>query len=319
MKIERVFVDSIHVGERLRPLNEGAVLRLVESMKTLGQLQPISVYAPDNTAAHLVAGRHRLEAARRLEWDDIEVVFVTGDEINRQMQEIAENLHRNELTALERDTQIARWVELVAAKVSDKMSETPPNKGGRPGKASATAREIGVNERDVQRAVKVASISDEAKTAARNAGLDDNRTALLEAATEKSPAAQVNIIKRIAASKQDTRKKKKKSRKARFAAPKSTPEQRDEFDLQVIQAFWETASDNARASFLKNVRSEPARGPAVICDRVREAIITLSGLPPAHEVAGWFAGSDAAIIISERLHPAAAWLADFSDAWKDDR
>lgn len=62
----------------------------------------------------------------------------------------------------------------------------------------------------------------------------------------------------------------------------------------------------------------PARGAAAICERVREAIIILSGLPPAHEVAGYFAGTDAAIIISERLRPAAAWLAEFSDAWKDD-
>jgi hypothetical protein len=65
-------------------------------------------------------------------------------------------------------------------------------------------------------------------------------------------------------------------------------------------------------------RPSPGRGAAAICERVREAITILSGLPPAHEVAGYFAGTDAAIIISERLRPAAAWLADFSDAWKDD-
>jgi hypothetical protein len=43
-------------------------------------------------------------------------VFVTGDGIDRELREIAENLHRNELTALERDTQVARWIELVSAK-----------------------------------------------------------------------------------------------------------------------------------------------------------------------------------------------------------
>jgi hypothetical protein len=94
-------------------------------------------------------------------------VFVTGDEIDREMQEIAENLHRSDLTALERDMQISRWVELQAAKeVSDNLSETP-NKGGRPGKAAATARAIGDSERNVQRAVKVASLSDEAKQTAK--------------------------------------------------------------------------------------------------------------------------------------------------------
>jgi len=65
-------------------------------------------------------------------------------------------------------------------------------------------------------------------------------------------------------------------------------------------------------------RPSPGRGREAICERVREAIVILSGLPPAHEVALYFAGTDAAIIISERLHPAAAWLAAFSDAWKDE-
>ena len=66
------------------------------------------------------------------------------------------------------------------------------------------------------------------------------------------------------------------------------------------------------------VRPAPGRGSAAICERVCEAMIILSGLPPAPEVVGYFAGTDAAFIISERLRPAAAWLAEFSDAWKDD-
>jgi hypothetical protein len=92
--------------------------------------------------------------------------------------------------ALERDTQIARWVELTAAKVSDTLSETSPNKGGSPGNAAATARDIGVNERDVQRAV--ASLSPEAKQAARDAGLDDNRAA---SPLARSSAPPTNISK----------------------------------------------------------------------------------------------------------------------------
>lgn len=63
----------------------------------------------------------------------------------------------------------------------------------------------------------------------------------------------------------------------------------------------------------------PSSGKTAICDRVREAITTLSGLPPAHEVAGYFDGTDAAIIISERLATAADWLAAFSSAWKDEQ
>lgn len=94
------------------------------------------------------------------------------DEIECQLREIAENLHRAELTALERDNHIAKWAELAALKVSDNLSETEKSKGGRPGIAARAAKEIGVHERDVRRAVKVASLSDEAKQVARETGLD---------------------------------------------------------------------------------------------------------------------------------------------------
>lgn len=82
---------------------------------------------------------------------------------------------------------------------------------------------------------------------------------------------------------------------------------------RVRRAVLETARPEAAA------RAAPRRGRETICDRVREAIVILSGLPPAHEVAAYFAGTDAAIIISERIAPAAAWLSEFSDAWKDEQ
>lgn len=63
----------------------------------------------------------------------------------------------------------------------------------------------------------------------------------------------------------------------------------------------------------------PGRGKDAIRERVLEAIVILSGLPPAHEVAAYFAGADTATIVSERLRPAASWLADFNDAWKDEQ
>lgn len=92
-----------------------------------------------------------------------------------------------------------------------------------------------------------------------------------------------------------------------------------------IAAGEEPSKAKVRRAVLETARPQsvqrisPTRGREAICDRVREAITILSGLPPAHEVVGYFAGTDAAIIISERLRPAAEWLADFSDAWKDDQ
>lgn len=60
---------------------------------------------------------------------------------------------------------------------------------------------------------------------------------------------------------------------------------------------------------------QPMRGKEVICVRVRDAIAALSGLPPAAEVVGYFAGTDSAIIIDEKLKQTAEWIAEFQAAW----
>lgn len=60
----------------------------------------------------------------------------------------------------------------------------------------------------------------------------------------------------------------------------------------------------------------PHRGKDATRERVLEALMILSGLPPAEEVASYFAGADTAIIVSERVGTASAWLTNFSNQWK---
>jgi ParB/RepB/Spo0J family partition protein len=199
-KIELVRVDAIDMLPGRRPLNPTAVKVLAESMKLIGLQSPVAVryvanrqntaYGSDDSYV-LVAGGHRLAAAKLLGWVKIETFGVTGDDASARLLEISENLHRADLTKLERDEQIAEWVKLTEG-VSDNLSET--QREGRPGAAAAASRELGIVERDVQRAVKVASLAPEAKQAARDAGLDDNRSALLAAAQETTPEAQVAAL-----------------------------------------------------------------------------------------------------------------------------
>lgn len=61
----------------------------------------------------------------------------------------------------------------------------------------------------------------------------------------------------------------------------------------------------------------PARGKDAICSRVTDAITALSGLPPAAEVAGYFKGTDRAVLVDERLTVAVQWLDEFSASWGD--
>lgn len=88
------------------------------------------------------------------------------------MWEIAENLHRSELTVLERDQHVAKWIELAGEKVLTQPASKP--EGGRPESGTRKAsRELGIELTDAQRALKVASLTPEAKEAAKEVGLDD--------------------------------------------------------------------------------------------------------------------------------------------------
>jgi ParB-like chromosome segregation protein Spo0J len=194
MKTEPVSVENIVVPPRHRQVSDDAVARLAESMKTIGLMTPITIHSPEDDSAWLVAGHHRLAAAKLLGWDTIDAFIVSGDEVDMELREIAENLHRADLTELEKSDHVARWAELMAARVAQNCATLPG--GHQPAEKGIRkiAADLKMERRDVQRAVKVASLSEEAKEAAREVGLDNNRSALLDAAGKTTIAEQVAAI-----------------------------------------------------------------------------------------------------------------------------
>jgi hypothetical protein len=76
-------------------------------------------------------------------------------------------------------------VELVEARAKALQVATPSG-GNQPSEKGIrkASRELGIEQTSVHRAVKVASLSDEAKQVARDTGLDDNRSVLLAAAKQ---------------------------------------------------------------------------------------------------------------------------------------
>ena len=99
MTFDHVFTDGVIIGNRMRELDEEKVAALAESMRAIGLQQPISVWVDDQNQPHLVAGRHRLAAAIKLGWEEIDCVDVRLNEVDRQIWEIDENLYRKELSA----------------------------------------------------------------------------------------------------------------------------------------------------------------------------------------------------------------------------
>lgn len=212
-EIQSIDIEDIYVGERMRRVSEDRVAALSSSIKEIGLQTPISIRIVDGpveidgeevwSVPCLIAGANRLAAVKSLGWEKIDCFVLDADDIEARLWEIAENLHRAELTVLERDQHIAEWIRLSEEKRKQEVSRQSDAKpsGGRPeGGVRAAARELGMSEPDARRAVKVAGLADDAKAAAIEAGLDDNRTALLEAA-KADPDEQAEVIRAIAARK----------------------------------------------------------------------------------------------------------------------
>ena len=162
-----------------------------------------------------------------LGWEKIECLSLNCDERDAQLWEIAENLHRADLTALQRSKQVALWIKLTEEKQAEAAfrGNLPRNSGaGRPaGGRKAASRELGVDERAARRAEKIADLSEEAQEAAKEVGLDDNQTALLAAA--KLPALRrkspISIRKRSAAKPRRPARKRSGTTKTRIASSRS--------------------------------------------------------------------------------------------------
>ena len=204
--VENVLLDSVEIEVRLRRADPDAVARLAASMAVMGLQTPITVRlvaipgegGQNDYRTILVAGLHRIEAARMLGWSCIDaVVWKTGTERDARLWEIAENLHRADLSMQERMDQIAEWVrlteeksEIVSAQLEPKLSKRGRVEGRPEAGVKAAARDLGIDRNEAQRAVKIAAIAPEAKAAAAEAGVK-TQSGLLEVAKEQTPERQV--------------------------------------------------------------------------------------------------------------------------------
>jgi ParB/RepB/Spo0J family partition protein len=210
-EIEKVEVDVIDVLPSHRKPDPQAVERLAASIKEIGLRTPITVrYFPDRPGEVgtcdsyvVVAGGHRLAAVKSLGWEKIECFVVDDDDRQACLWEIAENLYREDLTRLERAEQIAEWIKITEG-VSGQIDQKPtePKKAGRPeGGVALAARQLPLGgdteearRMNARRAIKIASLSDEAKEVAKETGLDNNCSALWEAASEPTAEKQVEKL-----------------------------------------------------------------------------------------------------------------------------
>lgn len=178
-EIESLRVADIHVGPRHRTPEQTSIDALAKSMTEIGLRCPVLVRIADEIEIDgekifdmpmLVAGATRLAAAKQLMWERIDVIEIDGDEIDAEMVEIAENLHRIDLTKEERDAHIRRYAELLVKREEERKkreaeelqsrqnapieSKRADGRGHRPqGIASQIASQTGLSKSTVNRAL----------------------------------------------------------------------------------------------------------------------------------------------------------------------
>ena len=167
MNIERVSLALLRDSAQPRDLVQANVDMLRASIEQVGLIQPIRVRPAGvivrglgEQGFQIVAGHHRVAAARALGWTEIDAIVDTAEHLQAELMEIDENLCRAELTASQRAQAIRRrkqiW-EALHPSSGTNCPETRLSSRGRLGEgrppefASETAAVSGESKRDVNR------------------------------------------------------------------------------------------------------------------------------------------------------------------------
>jgi hypothetical protein len=183
----KIPIENIIVPKGRRPLDQAKVVEIAASIKVVGLLSPIGVRGQlslidGSSNSVLVHGRHRLEACRSLGWKEIEAIKLNDvvpegvqyDDSVAKMAEIAENLHRAELTTQQRNEHLAQWVALLQKRGTNLAArrQVPAKPGPKPSAAIAeVAKASGVGLKTVKEAVAASKVSPAVKAAADAAEL----------------------------------------------------------------------------------------------------------------------------------------------------
>ena len=165
-------IDDIKINPGRREAALEDVQRLSESVAEVGMMNPITVDA-DYT---LVAGLHRLEAAKLLGWTEVECTVCGLDRLHAELAEIDENVIRTGLSDLELSELLARRKKIyetlhpatiarnLPGHASNYESSSDKLTGEEKPFSQDTAEKLGVSPRTVERHVQIGeNLTTEAK------------------------------------------------------------------------------------------------------------------------------------------------------------
>lgn len=202
----QINVNGIGYADRLRQLDHDNVARIASSMRQVGLINPITLRPQKGTGYWLIAGLHRLEAAKQLGWESIPAIIVDTSDTEARLAEIDENLMRGELSAAERAIHIDKRKLLYEKMHPETQHGKAPGSpsGGKVAKLATlgterftadTAQKTGVSERKIQRD---ASRGEKIKNIAKVVGTSLDKGEELDALAKLPKAKQDELINRAA-------------------------------------------------------------------------------------------------------------------------
>jgi hypothetical protein len=162
-------IEDIVVGKRLRPLDEAAVTKLMDSIRNLGLVTSITVTLygfkgkPPRNQYLLRAGWHLLEACKRLGWTKIPAIVALLAGPRAELIEIDENLEQNTLSPAMRAIFTAKRKELYLRLHPETAKGIAQGEGKKRSLAAAagTERQVGGEISDVCGEVSERQVGDE--------------------------------------------------------------------------------------------------------------------------------------------------------------
>lgn len=261
LKVADVAIAEIEIGDRKRPVSAAGVASISQSIRETGVMKDeiiVRKVRHQGDKLRLIAGGHRLEAARSMGWETIPAKIYDCSDDWAELMEIDDNLSSVDLSALELSVFLAdrKKVHLRAfpesARGGDRKSaDFRENQTDTVSFCSTIAEKRGMSERNVRRYVEIGEhlTPDAARILAGSSIGFKDLMALSKISAERQTEVASVYIGSKAKSIEEV------DRAARGEPPKLKPAPEDGHYLKMMDAF-DRAPMAARRRFLNQLWNE---------------------------------------------------------------
>jgi ParB family chromosome partitioning protein len=258
-----IAVSDVQIAGRLRPVSEAGVASLVRSIEETGVMKDaIHVRQGKNGKLTLIAGAHRLAAATKLGWTEIEAkVWADVSDDWARLMEIDDNLAGAEMNALDTAVFLATRKEIYerlhpeAKHGGDRRSPKFRNQTDTMSVwsfAEATAEKFGLSDRQIRRLVAAGiALGPDQVRSLRAAPQQVSLKDLQDIAKIKATGDRYAVIERLSFGR--AKSAADALRSLRSEADPKPPTSKQDKEFLALMTAWTRAGADARRRFLDEI------------------------------------------------------------------